>query len=67
MGCVILMQKVYLPTTLLCDLFISIINLEGKKKNAYLISYHLEQLVDSAANMKISNSKAGLVPEYGKS
>lgn len=66
MGCVILMQKVYLPTTLLCDLFISIINLEGKK-NAYLISYHLEQLVDSAANMKISNSKAGLVPEYGKS
>lgn len=31
------------------------------------MSYDFKQLVASAANMKISNSKAGLVLEYGKS
>lgn len=64
MGCAILTQKVYLHTTLFCGLFVSKISLEGKK--ACLISYHLEQLVASAANMKISNFKAGLVLEYSK-
>lgn len=70
MDCVILTQKIYLNATLffvcVCALFIRKINPEVKKK-AYLISYCLKQLVDSTANMKISNSKVDLVPEYGKS
>lgn len=56
-GSIVFMQKAYLPTTLPCGLFISKINLEGKKKK-YLISCHLEQLVVSAINTKIRNSKA---------